>query len=86
MKFMKNFKRFLRIGALSTFFGYILGALFAKKSGRETRKQWSKKADQVKDKAVDLGKKIGTESQEIKEEAKKSLEEIKDAFKEDKKK
>ncbi len=76
----RNCKNVFKTGLLATIFGSVLGVLFAKKSGKETREDIKEKFEETKDKAVDLVEKVVDEAKEIKENLKEDLEEIKESL------
>ncbi|MBU4369593.1 YtxH domain-containing protein [Patescibacteria group bacterium] len=81
---MGKLKKIFKAGLFGTILGSILGVLFAKKPGEETRAELKDKIDETKDKAVEAVKQAADKIETIKEEVKSNVEEIKKVFKEKK--
>lgn len=83
---MGKLKKIFKAGLLGTIFGSILGVLFAKKPGKETRAELKDKIEGTKDKAIEAVKQAADSIETIKEEVGSDVEEIKKIFSDKKKK
>ncbi|MDA2936375.1 YtxH domain-containing protein [Patescibacteria group bacterium AH-259-L05] len=81
----KKLKKICKAGFLGTALGALLGTLYAKKPGGETRKELREKFEKGKDKTLDTAKKVAHEAGEIKSDIEEGIGEIKKAFKEEEK-
>jgi len=83
---MGKLKKIFKAGVFGTILGSILGVLFAKKPGKETRAELKNKIGETKDKAVETAKQAADKIETIKEEVEGDVEEIKKAFSDKKEK
>lgn len=82
----KKLRKIFKAGFLGTALGVLLGTLYAKKPGEETRKELKEKFEKGKGKAFDTAKKVAHEAGEIKSEIEEGIGEVKKAFKEEEEK
>ena len=83
---MGNFKKIFKAGVLGTIFGSILGLLYAKKPGQETRKELKEKIEDTKEKAIQSAKEVAEKARTVKNEIQEGVEEVKEIFTEEEKK